>query len=108
MMDGIEELPPVTFIGHSHLTLAFRIKHNDVMPLSAQVIECDPDARYIITAGSVGQPRDRNPKSCCGLYDSDTRTFVFRRIQYDQLKTRQKIIDAGLASIFGDRLLVGI
>jgi predicted phosphodiesterase len=108
MMDGLEELPPVTFIGHSHLTIAFRIKHDDVMPLSAHVIECDPAAQYIITAGSVGQPRDRNPKTCCGIYDAEARTFAFRRLKYDQLKTRQKIIDAGLAQIFGDRLLVGI
>ena len=108
LIDAIEELPPVTFIGHSHLTVAFRIKNKGVEPLLARVIECDPKAHYIITGGSVGQPRDRNPKACCGIYDTETKTFVFRRVQYDQLETRRKIVEAGLASVFGDRLLVGI
>ncbi len=108
MEDGVDDLNSVTFIGHSHLTLAFEIDDTRVTPLNQTVIECDPQAKYIITAGSVGQPRDRNPDACCGIYDSDERRFVFRRVDYDRRLTRQKILEAGLAALFGDRLLVGV
>jgi diadenosine tetraphosphatase ApaH/serine/threonine PP2A family protein phosphatase len=103
-----DDLPQVTFIGHSHLTISFRIFDRQITPMVMPKIDLDPDAKYIITVGSVGQPRDRDPRACCGLYDTEARTFTFHRIQYDISKARQRIIDAGLSPVFGERLMVGI
>lgn len=106
--EAIAGLEPVTFVGHSHLTVSFRIEHEAVVPMITPRIECNPQTKYIITAGSVGQPRDRDPRACCGVYDSDERVFSYYRFEYDIHGARQKIIDAGLPTVFGDRLLVGV
>ena len=108
MLDGVDYLPAVTFIGHSHLSVGFRVKGGTVERILDEAIACEKQAQFIITAGSVGQPRDRNPKTCCGVYDSETRVFRYYRLEYDRLTARKKIIDADLAVAFGDRLLVGI
>jgi diadenosine tetraphosphatase ApaH/serine/threonine PP2A family protein phosphatase len=108
LLDAFDDLAPVTFIGHSHLTISFKIFERTVTPIIASKIVCDPRAKYIITVGSVGQPRDRDPRTCCGTFDTTTRIFSYHRLEYDVLTTRQKIIDAGLAAVFGERLLVGM
>lgn len=108
LLDVADDLAPVTFIGHSHLTLSFCIRGDTILPLVVPRIVCDADAKFIITAGSVGQPRDRDPRTCCGVFDSEARVFDYHRLDYDMHTTRQKILDAGLAPVFGERLLVGI
>jgi len=108
LFDVADQLAHVTFIGHSHLTIAFSLNNESVTPILAGEIPCGPDSKHIITAGSVGQPRDRDPRACCGIFDTDNQTFTYYRVPYDIQKTRQKIIDAGLSPIFGERLLVGM
>ena len=81
LQDHFDELAPVTFIGHSHLTISFKIQGKRVTPLLEREIVCEPDAKYIITDGSVGQPRDRDPRACCGIYDTEKRTLVFNRLE---------------------------
>ena len=108
LLPQFDELAEVTFIGHSHLTISFRITPDDITPIIAPEIVCENDAKYIITVGSVGQPRDRDPRSCCGVFDDATRTFNFHRLDYDLATARQKILDAGLSPVFGERLLVGM
>jgi len=103
-----DALAHVTFIGHSHLTVSFRVDHGEVEVRAVSQIECDENARHVITVGSVGQPRDRDPRACFGLYDSESRHFEHRRVEYDVHRARQKIIDAGLSPVFGERLLVGV
>ncbi len=107
--DAVAELAPVTFIGHSHLTISFYVNNEClVQPLIMDEIDCSVDAKTIITVGSVGQPRDRDPRACCGVYDTQTKVFTFQRMAYDVHTARQKILDAGLAPVFGERLLVGM
>jgi diadenosine tetraphosphatase ApaH/serine/threonine PP2A family protein phosphatase len=108
LLDSYDELAAVTFIGHSHLTISFELKPDQVTPIMAAEIQLKPDAKYIITVGSVGQPRDRDPRSCCGIFDTEKRVFNYHRLEYPRELTRQKIISAGLAPVFGDRLLVGM
>lgn len=108
ILDAADQLAEVTFIGHSHLTISFRIQGQRVTPILATEIECDPSCKYIITDGSVGQPRDRDPRTCCGVFDTETRLFTFHRLEYDIMAVRQKILDAGLSPVFGERLLVGM
>ena len=108
IQDLWDELSPVTFIGHSHLSISFKIDGNEVTPLIADEIICDPDCKYVITVGSVGQPRDRDPRACCTTYDTETRVFTYHRCDYNNKLTREKIINSGLSPAFGDRLLVGM
>jgi len=108
LLEDYTNLPPVTFIGHSHLTISFEITADQVSPMMSQEITLKENAKYIITVGSVGQPRDRDPRACCGIFDADKRTFKYHRLEYPKELTRQKIISAGLAPVFGDRLLVGM
>ncbi len=108
LMDARDALAPVTFIGHSHLTISFKIQGEHVAPMVQKEIHCEPDAKYIITVGSVGQPRDRDPRTCCGVFDTETRVFQYHRLAYDIERARRKIYDAGLSTVFGDRLLVGM
>ena len=108
LMDMREELAPITFIGHSHLTISFCLRDDLVTPMVVPAIRCEADANYIITVGSVGQPRDRDPRACCGVFDTDTQIFEYHRLEYDVYATREKIIEAGLSPVFGERLLVGV
>lgn len=102
------DLARVTFIGHSHLTKVFAVKGNEALDVVAPRFVLKPDMKYVITVGSVGQPRDYDPRSCAGIYDSEAESFEFVRVEYDIESQRQKILDAGLAQNFGTRLLLGI
>ncbi len=102
------DLAPVTFIGHSHLTRSFAVNGSEALDVVAPRFTLRPEFRYVVTVGSVGQPRDYDPRACAGLFDTETRTFEYVRVDYDIESQRQKIIDAGLAENFGTRLLLGI
>jgi diadenosine tetraphosphatase ApaH/serine/threonine PP2A family protein phosphatase len=60
-----------------------------------------------VNVGSVGQPRDNNPKAGYVIYDMDEMTIELRRLDYDIKKTQAKIIAAGLPQRLADRLAVG-
>ena len=81
----------VCFIGHSHRPEVFKAI----------------DGRYILNAGSVGQPRDGNPESCFLIYDTDDQSHVFIREKYDVKKVYKRILQTGLNEFLGERLLVG-
>jgi len=102
------DLAPITFIGHSHLTRAFAVSDDEALDVVAPRFSLKDGFRYVVTVGSVGQPRDYDPRACAGLYDTEARTFEYVRVEYDVESQRQKILDAGLAQNFGTRLLLGI
>ena len=64
--------------------------------------------RYLINPGSVGQPRDRNPRAAFAIYDSDARTIKFSRVEYDIEEAKRKIIDEKLPPALAERLSLGI
>lgn len=103
-----EDLADVTFIGHSHLTKVFAVTEDEALDVVAPKFTLRDGMKYIITVGSVGQPRDYDPRACAGLYDTELREFEYVRVEYDVESQRQKIIEAGLAHNFGTRLLLGI
>jgi predicted phosphodiesterase len=102
------DLADVTFIGHSHLTKVFALTEDNALDVVAPKFKLKDGMKYVITVGSVGQPRDYDPRACAGLFDTDERKFEYIRVEYDIESQRQKIIDAGLAHNFGTRLLLGI
>jgi diadenosine tetraphosphatase ApaH/serine/threonine PP2A family protein phosphatase len=103
-----DQLADVTFIGHSHLTKVFALTEDDALDVVAPKFGLKDGLKYIVTVGSVGQPRDYDPRACAGIYDTEKREFTYVRAEYDIESQRQKIIRAGLAQNFGTRLVLGV
>ena len=80
------------FIGHSHVPCIY---------------DFEITGKRIVNAGSVGQPRNWDPRANFVIYDSDTSVVEMVKVSYDVGKARKKIIDAGLPIFLGDRLLKG-
>jgi diadenosine tetraphosphatase ApaH/serine/threonine PP2A family protein phosphatase len=100
---------PVCFCGHTHIPGVFQLDSGDEIHSlgSTSSIELPPDGKILINAGSVGQPRDRNPDACYVAYDTATRILEFRRIPYDIKATQERILEARLPRITADRLASG-
>ena len=64
--------------------------------------------KYIISVGSVGQPRDYDNRSCFVVHDTEARTVEYVRVEYDIQASAQRIFDADLALNFGKRLFLGV
>jgi len=96
----------ICFIGHSHKPLMFELSPAGVKRV--QKTKLSPEGRYIINVGSVGQPRDGNPKLSFGWYD--TASFEYRniRVDYDIKSASAKIRNEGLPAHLADRLFEGI
>src|SRR5581483_7732657 len=103
-----DRLADVTFIGHSHLCKSFALGNDDVHEVVAQKFELRPGHKYIISVGSVGQPRDYDNRASYTVYDSDARVFEFKRVAYDIDSAAQKIFSAKLERNFGNRLFIGV
>ena len=71
-------------------------------------IELQSGSRYMINPGSVGQPRDRDPRASFVLYDSDRQQVELRRLDYPVEKAQNRIRAANLPEILAERLSVGI
>jgi predicted phosphodiesterase len=102
---------PIILFGHTHLPAVFSIDAEmNVSGFAVReeaTVKLDPDKRYLINPGSVGQPRDRNPASSFVLLDTGKRTVQFFRVAYDVKKTQMSILKAGLPEILASRLTYG-
>ncbi len=65
-------------------------------------------ARWLLNPGSVGQPRDDDPRAAWLLLDLDTGTASFRRVEYPVVETQRQMADAGLPSGLAERLALGV
>ena len=97
----------ICFIGHSHYPVIIEYKDTKSTFLKAEILQLEDDKRYIVNVGSVGQPRDGNPKSCYLVFDADNQQVTFQRIDYDIEAAQNRIILAGLPKILSDRLAIG-
>ena len=96
----------ICFIGHSHIPIILE-QNVTILPIQQTSYKLKNNCKYIINAGSVGQPRDGNPRSCFVIYDSDTHSIQYKRVSYDIEKAQMKIINAGLPEILAERLGYG-
>jgi len=96
----------VCFIGHSHVPVCFDDK-GVYTYLYPGEMELDKGAWYIINVGSVGQPRDGDPRASYGIYDTKKKIVEIRRVEYDFKSTQDKIIAAGLPPFLALRLGMG-
>jgi len=104
----------VTFFGHTHLQGGYGRANGTFHglgqidgPHSEIWRKLEPDGIYLINAGSVGQPRDGDPRAAYALFDSDSLELLQRRVRYDFRATQAKIEAAGLPDILASRLAVG-
>ncbi|MBK8264146.1 MAG: metallophosphoesterase family protein [Nannocystis sp.] len=104
-----DQLGQITFIGHSHLCKSFAISRERVYEVVTKDFEVHPEFRYVVSVGSVGQPRDHDPRASYTLYDSDRGLFQFKRVEYDVAAAAQRIFDdQRLSDSFGARLFAGV
>jgi len=103
-----EELGHLTMIGHSHLCKVFELSSSDVTELPARRFTLRADRKYVISVGSTGQPRDYDNRASYIIYDTTTREFDFKRVEYDIEAAAQKIFDAHLERNFAHRLFIGV
>jgi len=98
----------VCFLGHSHIAGIF-IKYKDgrIDYQADTPLNLEDGRKYIVNAGSVGQPRDGNPKAAYCIYDTGKKEIQIKRISYDIKAASRKIIDAGLPPFLGERLFLG-
>lgn len=104
----LDELPKITFIGHSHLCKVFALSPGEVVEVTANKFGLRKDAKYIISVGSVGQPRDYDNRAGFTIFDTELMVFEFKRIAYDIETAAKKILDSGLEINFAHRLFLGI
>lgn len=103
-----DELGDITLIGHSHLCKVFEMTPDDVIELPAEDFVLKPDRKYITSVGSVGQPRDYDPRASYTVFDTEARRFEFKRIEYDVEAAAAKIFQSKLERNFGHRLFIGV
>jgi diadenosine tetraphosphatase ApaH/serine/threonine PP2A family protein phosphatase len=94
---------PICFVGHTHVPALFSENPTHLIPLTS-TIQLQPDTKYIVNVGSVGQPRDGNPQASYVIYDVALNSIKFVRVSYDVHIAQRKIIDAGLPHVLAMRL----
>jgi diadenosine tetraphosphatase ApaH/serine/threonine PP2A family protein phosphatase len=104
----VADLPHVTFIGHSHLPRAYALGTERVRNAMAPEIALDRPEKFIISVGSVGQPRDGDSRACFAIFDDETQTVAFQRVEYEIDVTANLIRSVGLSDHFARRLYAGV
>ena len=104
----------LTFFGHTHLQGGFIWNHARVETIEKthaaeerQTLELDPECAYMVNPGSVGQPRDGDPRAAYVLYNPEESFLIYYRLPYDVGKAQEKIRRAGLPPLLADRLATG-
>ena len=85
----------VCFFGHTHVPFAF-ISDSHVRGGTYSKFKVEAGKKYFVNAGSVGAPRDNDPRAAYVVYDMDSGVIELRRLEYDIAETQRKIRDAGL------------
>jgi len=104
---------PLGFFGHTHFPFLYVLREEVLVGThmdgdACREVKLEEGASYLINPGSIGQPRDRNPKASCLLYDSDHRTVRFHRLEYDIAAAQKRIREAELPAGLADRLADGL
>ncbi len=96
------------FIGHSHLPGVFILNSDGRISFERSAsITLHNDARYIINVGSVGQPRDGDPRASMGILDMDNGEYYLHRVVYEIRETQASILSMGLPLFLAERLAIG-
>jgi diadenosine tetraphosphatase ApaH/serine/threonine PP2A family protein phosphatase len=97
----------VCLIGHSHYPGAFERHDDDIRYTRAEELVLREGRQYLVNVGSVGQPRDNDPRAAYMLFDLETRRLRHVRVVYDVRAAQEKILAAGLPHFLAARLAAG-
>lgn len=104
----------VAFFGHTHVQGGFLWNHSRVETIAQpgvrsdrRVVEIDKECAYLLNPGSVGQPRDGDPRAAYIVFDTEAQMATYYRAEYDIAGAQRKIREAGLPPILADRLMLG-
>ncbi len=107
---------PITFFGHTHMQGGFVLRESKRIQVlrvtvgegaSAATLQLDSAAKYMINPGSIGQPRDGDPRAGFCFYDDHTHVVEYWRFPYEIPATQKKMKEAGLPQPLIDRLKLG-
>lgn len=106
------EQRPLTLFGHTHLPMMIA-RYGSKLELSVlkgggEDLELVPGRQYLFNPGSVGQPRDRDPRAAFAIYDSEAGLLHWRRVDYPVEVAQRRIQEAGLPPVLAYRLSVGV
>lgn len=101
----------VCLFGHTHKRKVWRMDvRGKVAPVEIPLdgmIRLNEDEFYLLNPGSVGQPRNGDPRSSYFIYDTENNTVSFKLVKYDVTSTMKKITQANLPELLAKRLLDG-
>ncbi len=112
------QFSPVCFHGHTHVPKVFMWDGSHAVDMKNDLagplyydgmieVPLEEGRKYFINAGSVGQPRDGDPRACYVIYDTDRKSVIFRRVPYDVNAASEAVLAAGLPEYLAQRLLTG-
>jgi diadenosine tetraphosphatase ApaH/serine/threonine PP2A family protein phosphatase len=97
----------VCFIGHSHQPIIYEMMDRETLIVNNDRVKVRDGRRYLVNVGSVGQPRDGNPKAAICVYDLDESEITIKRVEYDVEEAKKRITEAGLPAVLANRLSWG-
>jgi predicted phosphodiesterase len=99
------------FFGHTHIAVVFLRSgqlFEAIVPENGETrVQAQNGRRLLVNPGSIGQPRDGDPRAAYAMYDSDSGVLLMRRVEYPVAQAQEKIIAAGLPRALANRLAVG-
>ncbi len=101
------QMAPLCFHGHTHCPMIYEKQLDSVYRIDAQDFTLHLGRKYFVNVGSVGQPRDGDPRAAYALYTPKDRTIRFRRLEYDVEAAQAKVLKAGLPARLAERLALG-
>ena len=105
---SLQELrTPCGFVGHSHIPISFYLRDGVVGWTMETTIDVDACEKVLVNVGSVGQPRDENPKAAYAVFDTEERKVWIKRVAYDVDGAIRAIEQNRLPRILGERLRLG-
>ncbi len=102
---------PVVLIGHSHVALRFALSGESLdggLAPDGTALDLAAADRWLVNPGSVGQPRDGDPRAAYAVLDLGAGRATFRRVPYPVEQTQEEIADAGLPAALAARLEHGL
>jgi diadenosine tetraphosphatase ApaH/serine/threonine PP2A family protein phosphatase len=103
---------PLCLFGHTHYPAVFELTNDGLdstgpSDADESTVPLAEGSKYLINPGSVGQPRDGDPRAAYGIVDQAARWVELFRVNYAVNDARSKIVKAGLPEVLAQRLTVG-
>jgi predicted phosphodiesterase len=101
---------PLCLFGHTHVPVVFQ-RHDGRLggfaPQGDTELKLGEGVAYLVNPGSVGQPRDGDPRAAYAVLDVDALMLALRRVDYPVDAAQRRILDAGLPTSLANRLAIG-